>query len=99
MDVYFVYREQSFVWDGRKAIENRAKHGIDFETACEVFFDRLGTFLDASVSEEERLALVGLSKSFEILYVVHLEQDDEFIRIISARAATPREKRIYENGG
>lgn len=94
----YSYRGETFTWDGRKAIENRAKHRVSFETACEVFFDRFGTYLDASVPEEERSALIGLSASFEVLYVVHLEREGEYIRIISAREPTQRERTLYENG-
>lgn len=99
VDVVYLCRGQTFIWDGRKAVENRAKHGVAFETACEAFFDRLGTYFDASVPAEVRQALVGLSESFDLLYVVHLERDHEFIRIISAREAMARERKIYENGG
>lgn len=99
MDVHYIYQGQSFAWDSRKAAANRAKHGITFETACEVFFDRLSAFLDATDGEEERLAVVGLTESYQLLYVVHLERESDQIRIISAREATPQERRIYENGG
>jgi uncharacterized DUF497 family protein len=47
VDVHYIYQGQSFAWDSRKAASNRVKHGIAFETACEVFFDPLSTFLDA----------------------------------------------------
>jgi uncharacterized DUF497 family protein len=99
MDVLFLYQGQTFVWNAQKALKNRAKHGVRFETACEVFFDRQGTFIDASVSEEERLGLVGFSNAFKLLFVVHLEKEESFIRIISAREATELEETIYANGG
>lgn len=99
MDVLFNYRGQQFIWNLEKGIANAAKHGVRFETACGAFFDRLGTFEDASVDEEERLALIGMSESFELLFVVHLEQDGEAIRIISAREASAQERKRYENGG
>lgn len=99
MDVHYAYRGQGFVWDSRKAAANRTKHGIPFEMACEVFFDRLSTFLDATDGQEERQAIVGLTEAFEVLYVVHLECKDDLIRIISAREATAQERRLYENGG
>jgi uncharacterized DUF497 family protein len=41
VDVFFLHRGQLFVWDERKAIENRGKHGVEFEAACEAFFDDL----------------------------------------------------------
>jgi uncharacterized DUF497 family protein len=98
MDVYFLYRGQSFVWDGLKAIENRAKHGITFEGACEAFFDPFVEYLDASVHEESRIALLGLNGQRKLLYVVHVERDVSGVRIISARQATSQERDIYEDG-
>ena len=98
MDVYFLYRGQSFVWDGLKAIENRSKHGIIFENACEAFFDPYVEYLDASVNEESRIALLGLNRQRKLLYVVHVQRDGNLIRIISARRATSQERDIYENG-
>jgi uncharacterized DUF497 family protein len=99
MDVFYSYRGETFVWNAQKAMENRAKHGVKFETACEVFFDRQGTFVEASVPEEQRLGLIGFSNSFRLLFVVHLEREGSFIRIISAREAMASEERIYANGG
>jgi len=89
---------QTFVWDGRKAIENRAKHGVSFETACEPFFDQWSAFVDASADEESRLAVIGLSERRKLLYVVHVLRETNAIRIISAREATTPERRIYEDG-
>lgn len=99
MDVHYAYRGQGFVWDSRKAVANRTKHSIAFEVACEVFFDRLSMFLDATDGEEERQAVVGLTEEFDLLYVVHMEREDDSIRIIPAREATAGERRQYENGG
>jgi len=77
VDVLFLYRGQAFVWDGRKAMENRTKHGIGFETACEAFFDDLSVYVDAAVDEEKRTALIGLNKAIGLLYVVHVERGEE----------------------
>jgi uncharacterized DUF497 family protein len=99
VDVLYRYRGQTFVWDGEKAAHNRLKHDVHFEVACEAFFDRFATFVDASTPDEERLALTGLTESFAVLFVVHLVREDDAIRIISARAATARERKTYENGG
>ena len=98
VDVFFLYRGQIFVWNGQKAIENLTKHGIAFETACEVFFDPSSISEDASVEEEARMALIGKSLRDSLLYIVHLERDGTQIRVISARKATKRERRIYEDG-
>jgi len=97
-DVFFLYRGQTFVWDGQKAIENRAKHAVGFETACEAFFDDLSVYVDATVVEERRTAVIGLSKAIGLLYVVHVEREADEVRIISARVATKRERKTYEDG-
>ena len=98
MDVLFLYRDQTFIWDGLKAIENRTKHGVRFETACEAFFDDYSTYVDATVDDERRTAVIGLSKSRKLLYVVHVERDEDRVRIVSARLATKQETKAYEDG-
>lgn len=95
MDVYYLYRGVTFVWDGLKAVENRAKHGVRFETACEVFFDRAFTTEDARVDEEDRMAVIGNTTEYKLLYVVHVEREGLYLRLISAREATKREENIY----
>lgn len=98
VDVFFQYRGQDFVWDGQKALRNRTKHGVSFETACEVFFDPLSADEDASTPSEERQAVIGMALDRRTLYVVHVIQEGMRIRIISARVATRREMETYEDG-
>jgi hypothetical protein len=98
VDVVYLYRDQTFVWDGRKAVENRAKHGIGFEAACEVFFDDYSAYVDATKDEERRAAVIGMDEADELLLVVHVEREKSWIRIISARRATKQERKIYEDG-
>lgn len=88
-----------FEWDENKAKSNLQKHGISFEEASTIFGDPLSlTIPDPLHSEhEERLVTIGLSIKFRILVVIHTERGDN-IRIISARAATKREKQNYEEG-
>ncbi|QYU71101.1 BrnT family toxin [Leptolyngbya sp. 15MV] len=94
-----------FSWDPRKAAENRRKHGVEFEDAARVFRDPWrSTRLDAH-RYEERWQTVGMPSSAYplVLLVIHTqrmsdESDDEEIRIISARRATPRERRAYAEG-
>jgi len=81
-----------------KAIENRNKHGVSFETACEPFFDQLAEFVDAGVDEERRLAIIGVTEAQKLLYVVHIEPEGNLVRIISARLAMERERKLYANG-
>lgn len=98
MDVFFLHREQPFVWDRRKEIENRSKHGVEFETACEVFFDDLSVYVDATVEGERRTAVIGLSAGTRLLVVVHIALEGDAIRIISARTASKQERKTYEDG-
>ena len=86
-----------FGWDPRKAAANRRKHRVTFEEAATAFGDRLSVTIadpDHSTSED-RFVLVGLSESDRLLVVSHVERGDE-IRLISARLASRRERRIYE---
>ena len=88
-----------FEWDNRKARQNLKKHGVSFEEAATVFGDPLSlTIIDPSHPDhEERFIIIGESIQRRLLVVVHTERGDN-IRIISARAATPRERRAYEKG-
>ena len=88
-----------FEWDPRKAAENLAKHGVSFEEAATVFRDFLSaTGADPDHSfDEERFVTFGVSTDGRLLAIAHTEGDDT-IRIISARPATPNERRIYEEG-
>ncbi len=88
-----------FEWDPAKAAENLAKHGVSFEEAATVFRDTLsvtGEDPDHSV-DEERFVIFGVSTTGRLLVVAHTERGDT-IRIISARPATPGERKIYEEG-
>jgi len=53
--------------------------------------------VDASRNDEARDAVIGLDRRWNFLYVVHIEQDEDMIRIISARKATRKEREYYEN--
>jgi len=88
-----------FRWDPNKAAANRKKHGVDFHEAATVLDDALSTtFPDSDHSGVERRFLtIGISSRRRLLVVAHTE-DGEVIRIISARRATPRERRFYEEG-
>ncbi len=88
---------QSFVWDSEKASGNVSRHGIRFEQAREVFLDPLARYEDASPEEETRQACIGLTTEYRLLYVVHAIREGDVIRLISARAAEPAERRRYED--
>lgn len=89
-----------FEWDEIKNQTNKQKHGISFEAAALVFHDPFLITVPDNRYEycEERWLSVGLVNDF-VLYVAHIMWDEEYgeeiIRIISARAATPREERKY----
>lgn len=88
-----------FDWDERKNKSNRTKHAVWFEEAQSVFDDpHARVFYDPDHSEEEdRFILLGVSLVGRTLVVVHCYREaDSLIRIISARKATKKEVRIYE---
>jgi uncharacterized DUF497 family protein len=90
-----------FDWDERKNKRNRSKHGIWFEEAQSVFSDpHARLFYDPEHSvEEDRFLLLGVSSAARILVTVHCYRDsDSTIRIITARKATKKEVRFYEEG-
>jgi uncharacterized DUF497 family protein len=88
-----------FRWDPAKAEANRLKHGVALHDAATGFQDPLATtFPDPDHSlGESRYVTVGMGETGCLLVVAHTEEEDE-IRIISARCATPRERRFYEEG-
>ena len=87
----------SFEWDESKAKSNLAKHGVSFEEASTVFGDPLSlTIPDPAHSQaEDRSIGLGQSHRRKLLVVVHTERGDN-IRIISARRASRRERKSYE---
>jgi len=89
----------NFEWDPQKAAKNLAKHGVSFQEAESVFGDALGRIVtDPRHSvNEERYVLLGVSRRQRLLAVMFTDRG-EVIRLISARHATPRERRDYEQG-
>jgi uncharacterized DUF497 family protein len=88
-----------FEWDPAKAESNFGKHGVTFTEAATVFSDPLSvTVPDPRHSYgEERFVLFGRSHRARIVAVMHVERGTT-IRIISARLATSRERKEYEEG-
>lgn len=86
-----------FEWHGPKAAANRAKHKVTFEEAATVFGDPLGRIADdpRHSEREERYVLLGESARRRLLVVMFTERG-EAIHLISARTATRRERREYE---
>ncbi|MBK9132554.1 MAG: BrnT family toxin [Gammaproteobacteria bacterium] len=91
-----------FEWNRRKETTNRKKHGVSFAEAKTAFLDENArVILDPDHSDEEdRFILLGLSSRLRLLVVCHCYQEDQdTIRIISARKATRSEQREYEGIG
>ena len=87
-----------FEWAPQKAKINLKKHGVSFSEASTAFEDVLSLTIDDPLhsSDEERLVLIGMSFKNRLTIVVHTERGDN-IRIISARKATKKERKYYEN--
>jgi uncharacterized DUF497 family protein len=92
-----------FDWDPVKAGSNLKKHKVPFELASTVFEDPLHLSIpDPDFKGEERWVTIGVAANTKLLVVVHTERlaegEIEVIRIISARAATRKERKAYEEG-
>ena len=92
-----------FEWDDEKNRSNKAKHGIRFESARAVFLDPFVVLIqDRYVLGEERWQAIGIIGTLQIVVVAHTYRGEfygeERIRIISARQATPGERRRYGAG-
>jgi uncharacterized DUF497 family protein len=91
-----------FEWDAAKALSNRAKHDVTFEQAATVFFDAQAlTVFDAAHRQlEERWFTLEYDARGKLLAVAHTYQTTGTtgvrVRIISAREASKRERRFYE---
>ena len=90
-----------FESDPRKARTNFRKHGISFDEAASVFKNDASAYTDFDELHSEddpRFFTIGAAENGKLLYIVHNENEAGEIRLISARAATPRERRLYEEG-
>jgi uncharacterized protein len=94
-----------FEWDETKNLSNRRKHGMSFEEACQVFRDPLCVSVqDRIEGGEPRWQTLGLVEGLLLLTVAHTVREEledgisvDVIRIISARRATRKERRRYED--
>ena len=87
-----------FEWDENKNLSNQKKHNVSFEEAKTVFFDEKARLIaDPDHSNgEDRFVIMGISSTLRVLVVVHcFRQNDEIIRIISARKATRNEQKYH----
>ncbi len=88
-----------FEWDRRKESANRKKHGVSFAEEKTAFFDENARVIaDPDHSDEEdRFILLGLSSQLRLLVVCHCyREDQDTVRIISARKANRSERHEYE---
>lgn len=97
MNVNFTLHGIHFEWNDEKASVNISKHGISFESACEVLFDPLVVAVDEEIVQDElREHVIGMTVNWRLLYVIYVERGNAF-RLISARRVEPHERRYYEN--
>ena len=90
-----------FEWDPNKEAINIKKHGVTFEQAAYVFADQfsLSMYDDEHSIQEDRWVILGRSNNEMILLVIHTFrniEDEETVRIISARKATKNEEKTYK---
>jgi len=88
-------QENKFEWDENKNKSNLDKHGIDFGQATEVFKDdnKIETPDNRKDYGEERFKIIG--KAIDLIISVIYTMRDTVIRIISARAASKKERDDY----
>ncbi|MBR6711756.1 MAG: BrnT family toxin [Selenomonadaceae bacterium] len=93
-DLTKIIEGQLVEWDNKKAAINKQKHGISFETAALVFTDenRIERRDDRHSQDEDRWQVIGMVN--DVLFVVFTERG-EAVRLITARAATPKERSEY----
>lgn len=84
------------IWDQKKAKENLKKHGISFEEAQTVLESKQQLILEDNDHDEERFIALGFSKHLNLLVVIYCYRLSDVIRIISARKATKKERKLYE---
>lgn len=87
-----------YEWDQAKARSNREKHGISFPDTVAVFEDEFALTIPDDHANEERFVTIGEDAFGRVLVVVYTYRGEEKIRIISARLATRRERRMYREG-
>jgi uncharacterized DUF497 family protein len=86
----------NYQWDPKKAAVNLEKHGVDFADAVGVFEDEWAlTIKEEYIEGEQRFVTMGMDFLGRVLVVVYTYRHDD-IRLISARRATKRERRVYE---
>ncbi len=85
----------SYQWDKNKAVANFRKHGIDFADSVFVFSDDMAITVADERFDEERFVTIGMDAMGRTLVVIYTWRGDE-IRLISARLATRKERKQYQ---
>jgi uncharacterized DUF497 family protein len=93
----YVQSIPEFRWDKNKAATNLKKHGVYFADAVSVFEDDLAFEIEDDRHEEKRFIRLGMDAIGRHLVVVYTWRGNN-VRIISARKATRRERKQYEEG-
>jgi uncharacterized protein len=83
-------------WDEGKADANLRKHGIDFADAVTVLHDELAVTIREQTATETRVVTIGSDVFRRVLVVVYAWRGTN-VRLVSARRATRRERRAYDN--
>ncbi len=84
------------IWDPKKAQINMRQHGIEFSHAATVLDDPTALTIEDKRHGEQRFVTIGSDLMGRILVVVYAYDDKEHIRLISARKASPNERKQYE---
>ena len=84
------------VWDIKKAAANIRYHGIEFSHAATVLDDPMAITVEDIRHGEQRFVTVGADLMGRVSVVVYAYSGEDEIRLISARRATPSERRVYE---
>lgn len=90
--------EAKVEWDEAKSLTNRRKHGVSFEEASQLFtsdVDYLEIFDEAHSGIEDRFIAIGPIQRGLVLVVWTARDEDDTVRIISARWASVREHTLY----
>jgi len=89
---------RGFEWDEDKANRNLEDHGVSFEEAADVFFDpaRVELFDEGHSEDEARYVVLGFSGKGRLLFVSFTPIDSDVTRLIHARVAGQKWRKVYE---
>ena len=84
-----------FEWDDQKSISNKEKHGINFDTAKNLWHDEKRIELEIAFTSEERWALIASLEG--MIWTAIYTMRSDIIRLISVRRARTSEVKLYES--